>query len=189
MSTEDLYIGVKFAIPSILILLYLLVFVRVFFGSKYTFVIWLSFVLFISAVSNLLFTVFTQLTHRHPNFPIFLVYTAYFLGSSTFNCAHWVFAYKYFEISVQVRHLFNQSKIPDYNLKLMKSMFWILLALNILVPLGYGIAGFYYHLHAPKGVQTVYTLFLVSGLCQLISGVVLTIAIFSIRSFLVSSGY
>jgi len=100
MSAEDFYIGVKFAIPSILILLYLLVFFRVVFGSKYTFVIWLSFVLFISAVSNLLFTLFTQLTHLHTNFPIFLVYTAYFLGSSTFNSVHWVFAYKYFEISI-----------------------------------------------------------------------------------------
>ena len=189
MSAEDFYIGAKFAVPSILILLYLLVLVHVVCGSKYRFVIWISFALFISAVSNFLFTLFTQLTHHHPNFPIFLVYTAYFLGSSTFNSAHWVFAYKYFETSIQVRHLFNQSKIPETQLKLMKYMFWILLALNILVPLGYAIAGEYYHLHAPNGVKIVYTLFLVSGLCQLISGIVLTFAIFSIRNFLVNSGY
>lgn len=47
----------------------------------------------------------------------------------------------------------------------MKIMFWILLALNILIPLGYGIAGEYYHFHAPNGVKTVYILFLVSGVC------------------------
>lgn len=67
-----------------------------------------------------------------------------------------------------------------------------MVSINILACLGCAISGYCYHEFSDDWgdwYKVVYSCFMISGVAQLVTAIVLTIAVCKIRSFLVESGY
>jgi len=62
-------------------------------------------------------------------------------------------------------------------------------AINVIAPLGCAIAGYCYHEFQGNWYKVVYACFMVSGVAQMVTAIVLTLAVCKIRNFLVDSGY
>jgi hypothetical protein len=98
-----------------LAILYAYVIYKVLRGSKFTLIIKLTAALLVGAISTLLYT-FYEVTYNesqnNETLAIYPFYVFFFVSESTFNGAHWTFAYKYFEASVQIKYIKNEQKLP-----------------------------------------------------------------------------
>ena len=85
-------------------------------GSKFTLIIKLTVALLVGAISTLLYTLYAMVYNENqtdPTLQIYPFYVLFFFSESTFNGAHWTFAYKYFEASVQIKYIKNEQKLPQ----------------------------------------------------------------------------
>jgi hypothetical protein len=71
--------------------------------------------LLVGAISTLFYTFYEVIYNESQNnetLAIYPFYVFFFVSESTFNGAHWTFAYKYFEASVQIKYIKNEQKLP-----------------------------------------------------------------------------
>lgn len=171
--------------------MYIAVLVKVHRGSQFRFVTVISGLMLVSNLTGILVVItnFEILGAYDPNKTsysagvfIWIVVQAItmFLRDSTFNVAHWEFAFKYFKISIEVPQLLKGGTADDSNDKFFKFTYYSLLVLNVLVALLSSVAIALYNFAVFKLrdiSQTITALtqafkFSVGG-SQLISGIVL----------------
>lgn len=120
------------------------------------------------------------------------------LRDGMFNISHWMFAYEYYNSAVALPLIFNHKEVPQTREKWLTRMNVTLLILNGLAPLCaliiHEYANWLYSccgidILASKSRLTMYSTFRYSvGFFQLVSGILLLVAVAKIRSFLVESG-
>jgi len=70
---------------------------------------------------------------KHDNLPIQLIQGAYFIAFTTFNLAHWLFAFSYLALSFKIELFKNQ--LPEDTHKCRLNLANILVCiLNVLIP-------------------------------------------------------
>lgn len=115
-----------------------------------------------------------------------------------FNAAFWLFSFEYFCSAISIPYIFEQKEMPTHLTSTLRIVFWVVMAFNIFSPclyafwLGYGNIYSYKHggdaefpgWFDPTYLSTKYTI----GFEQLVSGVLVIIAVICIRKFLIEHG-
>jgi hypothetical protein len=130
----------------VLAFMYFAVLIKVHRGSKFRFVYVISSLMLVSNLTGILVegTNYEILGEYAPDKTsysagvfVWIIMQAIFsfLRDSTFNVAHWEFAFKYFKISIEVPQLLNGVSPDDSNDRFFKVTYYSLLVINILVAL------------------------------------------------------
>ena len=105
-----------------------------------------------------------------------------------FNVSHWIFSFKYYEISRHTPYVIDESEIPDKVIRSNKALNRCFLTFNILVPLLQGISTFMNNLtyfNQGKSVPiwniTMNIIQYLTFLLQIISGIFFGFAIYKIK--------
>lgn len=121
------------------------------------------------------------------------------LRDGFFNVSHWVFAFQYFNSAATMPFIYDQAEQPESQVKRLKLLNTLMLAINIFVPIVYSLVLIYINIvEVRDGASPISTSVLVFwtytvshdmvGVLQLVSGIFLLVAVFKIRSFLLGAG-
>ena len=128
----------------VLAMMYLTILFKVHNGSKFKFVTIISALMLVSNLTGI-FVVYTnyvilgQYEPDKTSYPksvfvwVVLQAISAFLRDSSFNVAHWEFAFKYFKISIEVPHLLKGETPDGSNETFFKITYYGLLVINVLV--------------------------------------------------------
>lgn len=115
-----------------------------------------------------------------------------------FNAAQWIFAFEYFCSAISIPYIFDQTEQPAYITERMNLVFWTVMAINQISPILYAVELGYGNIWSFNRGGTVmpgnwFTVTYLStkytiGFEQLVSGVVVIIAVIFIRKFLIFHG-
>lgn len=116
-----------------------------------------------------------------------------------FNASHWMFAYQYLLSAVEMDYVFQRDEMPTENKKRWNQIYWAVMILNIVDIFAYDGILLYVNIteiHCacdPLGSSVLlFWAYTVSrymvGLLQIVSGIILLVAVYKVRSFLVKVG-
>lgn len=118
-----------------------------------------------------------------------------FFRDACFNYGHWLFSWTYICTSLQMPYLFAQQELTESFKRNKLIAFWVGVAVNIFVIFMYCFAIYRDNVDAHNGgtmSKAQEAWFLTwkysVGFCQLVSGIVLLVAICIIRNFLIKNG-
>lgn len=162
MKINNAYNAQTALLSFILACLYVAVLLRAHFGSKFTFVIAVSALMLVSNVSGIVvevanFKLIGQYVQGQTEYPSSVYVWVVVQGVSamvrdaTFNVAHWEFAYKYFKISYEVPVILRGDTMSSRSISFFNSVYFGLLAFNILVAVASGVDFILYNLAVFNG--------------------------------------
>lgn len=56
-----------------------------------------------------------------------------------FNVSHWVFGFWYFNSAIEMPYIFENESTPYGKEMCLKIVYWVLLVMNVITPIGYNI--------------------------------------------------
>jgi len=136
------YYRTTFYTSMILIVALIVCAIKVIRGTRHCFLITLIALLVGYNVSDFLANTFARVwigdpTKKVPN--LYFQSLFVFFRDSTFNLVHWIFSFKYWVIAFELDLMITNSKISEFTVKAIKYLNYLVIFLDILMPLICGI--------------------------------------------------
>lgn len=151
-EASQTYINIVLVTSLILIVGYALVIAWIYKGSQYKFLIVLSTMLLVSALTSIFANNLAHVYVKRDRNAGWLVMEAMCLAvrDSFFNLAHWIFCYKYWVIAIEMEAILKMKPLSTLIQKFKTITNWVMITLGILCPLMYAVSFFVLNQYYPR---------------------------------------